>query len=188
MATTDAPAYRGTDRLFVPEFNLRLPCVIVGKNTVYFPIRHVCMALGIGSNRQLERLAHDGRFNGDGDIETLPIITKRGSRPTECIRRDKVATWFTLINPRRVGKPDVRDRLEQFQAAIFAAADRFLWGDKSAVAPADDSPNARPAVVEGTLTITGVCPHCGGRLCITSSLQGTHITPLPSDDMADSEA
>jgi hypothetical protein len=180
-------AYRSTDRLLIPGFNITFPCVARGV-VVYFPIWAVCRVLRIQPQRQLDRIRKSGRFDDEGAIETIGVLTKTGNRPTECIRKDKLATWFDLINPKRLRNTELRDKLVQLQRAMSDAGDRFLWGDASIIAPADTGPGAFPSVIEGTLTITGACPYCGGNLCVTVSPQGAHFSPVMRVDEADDEA
>ena len=174
--------YKTTDRLIVPGFDFTLPCVVRGKQ-VYFPIRAVCKAMQLQPQRQIDRLRHCGKFDGEGDIEAIGVLTKTGNRPTECIRKDRLAAWFDMLNPIRIRSPKIRGKLVELQRAMSDAGDRFLWGDASIIGPADGGPGALPAVLEGTTTISGECPYCGGHLCVTIGPQGTHFMPLPAEPL-----
>src|SRR5258708_31578349 len=111
----------------------------------YFTIRHVCEALGVATNRQLQVL-----------------------QDAMCIRKREAAWWLATINPKKV-RAEVRDRLEEFQADLMAEADRLPWGDLSSVLPALQIHQP----IRGELTCN--CPRCGAALCFTIAETGVHL-------------
>ncbi len=118
--------YRSTV-LTIPRFDVRVSVVTLDRTHVYFPVKAVCMVLGINPQTQKTRIKADGRFKGAW--RDLPISTPKGYRDTLCLHKDKVATWLGLIDPAHCKLAKTRAKLEEFQAELFAAADRFLWGD-----------------------------------------------------------
>ncbi|HUY79233.1 MAG TPA: phage antirepressor N-terminal domain-containing protein [Ktedonobacterales bacterium] len=164
--------------LTIPRFGVKVRAVSLGRR-VYFPVKAVCIVLGLGWQTQKDRLRADSRFSAA--LRDIPVETTRGYRDTLCINQDKVATWLGLINPNNCKLTKTRERLEDFQRDLFAAADRFLWGDTgAAVASTDDAP-VISQVVTGVLHV-GACPGCGMRLCLTLDETGAHLTPEPDDD------
>src|SRR5579875_3394975 len=115
--------YRYT-RLHIRYFDLDVPAVAQGR-VVYFPIRAVCKAIGLAPQMQIERIRGDSRFRGG--YRDLPIPTVKGLRPMVCIKKTLVSAWLGTADPAHVRLLRTREKLEQFQAELFAAADRFLW-------------------------------------------------------------
>jgi P22_AR N-terminal domain len=158
--------------LAIPYFNVAVRTVAVSR-TVYFPVRAVCMVLGVNHRTQRARLQTDSRFNSPA-LRDLPVMTSQGYRDTLCIRKDKVGAWLALIDPPHCKLAKTRELLEKFQAELFAAADRFLFGDTSDVVYDEATKTAAPIV--GTLSV-GSCPHCGLALRIAYTDSGAHLEP-----------
>src|SRR5487761_2548149 len=160
-------------RLHIPAFNIDVPVVTAGR-TIYFPIKSFCEALGLaGPSMQIKRLREDSRF-GNGALRDLPIPTVKGLRDTTCLRKQQLSRWLTMLDTGRAQfKPDIRARLEEFQNAVFAAADRFLFGDTRDVVLSEDRAT-KP--VYGVLHL-GDCPRCGLALCLTVDETGQHLMP-----------
>lgn len=175
--------------LTIPRFDVKVRTVSLGRK-VYFPVKAVCIVLGLGWQTQKERLRADSRF--DKALRDVPVETSRGYRDTLCIQQDKVATWLGLVNPNNCKLARTRERLDDFQRELFAAADRFLWGDTGApVGDSADDASELPApvvtadgvvssIVSGVLHI-GECPRCGLHLCLTLDATGAHLAPEPDD-------
>jgi hypothetical protein len=165
--------------LAIPRFGVQVRAVSLERR-VYFPVRAVCMVLGISHQPQKARLKADSRF-ADA-LRGLPVSTSGGYQDTLCIRKDMVAAWLGLIDPSHCKLAKTRERLQEFQAELFAAADRFLFGD--AGAPGTSAIDAAPgsstvhSVVSGVLHV-GYCPGCGMALCLTLDGGVAHLTPEP---------
>ncbi len=158
--TTTTETYR-YGKLLVRYFDVEVPTVIVGR-AIYFPIRALCQAIKMAPQMQIERIRGDSRI-ADA-LKELPVPTSKGIRDTVCIHKRATAVWLGSIDPARC-PITVKGPIARFQEELFAAADRFLFGDTSAVpAPA----------VRGTLFI-GACPHCGHRLALDFTDSGAHI-------------
>lgn len=158
--------------LAIPRFGVQVRAVSLERK-VYFPVRAVCMVLGISHQPQKTRLKADSRFTGA--LREIPINTSQGYRDTLCIRKDRVAAWLALIDPSHCKLAKTRERLQEFQAELFAAADRFLFGD--AGAPPPDGSEVHD-LVSGVLHV-GHCPGCGMALCLTLDGGVAHLTPEP---------
>ena len=175
--------------LTIPRFNVKVRAALLGR-TVYFPVKAVCIVLGLAPQKQRQRLQADSRFTEA--LCDIPINTVKGYRDTLCIRKDKVAAWLGLVEPSHCKLTKTREKLQEFQAELFAAADRFLWGDTGATPDADNAETpyvaeAQPAsssiitqVVTGILHL-GACPNCGQHLCLILDATGAHLTPEPDE-------
>lgn len=115
--------------LTIPRFGVQVRAVSLERR-VYFPVCAVCMVLGISHQSQKTRLKVDSRF-ADA-LRELSVSTSGGYQDTLCIRKDMVAAWLSLINPSHCKLAKTRERLQEFQAELFAVADRFLFGDVGA--------------------------------------------------------
>jgi P22_AR N-terminal domain len=173
--------------LTIPHFDVQVRAVRV-ERSVYFPVKAVCIVLGLNPQTQKTRIKADGRFKRSW--RDLPITTTKGYRQTLCLHADKLATWLGLVDPAKCKLARTRERLDDFQRELFAAADRFLWGDTGA--PVGDSADSTPptpvatadgvvsSIVSGVLHI-GECPRCGLRLCLTLDDGRAHLAPEPDD-------
>lgn len=68
----------------------------------------------------------------------------------------------------------MRGNLQRFQAELFAAADRWLFGDNSDVVHDAATKSDKPII--GTLHL-GDCPRCGLALCLVMAGDGGHLAP-----------
>jgi hypothetical protein len=175
--TTATETYRYA-RLRIDAFDIEVPVVIAGR-TIYFPMRAFCEALGLaGSSMQIKRIREDGRFD-EGTLRDLPISTAKGLHDATCIRKQELSKWLTNLDTSRSQfKVSIRARMKEFQNAVFAAADRFLFGDTRDVVTSDERAS-KP--VYGVLHL-GDCPRCGLALCLTVDETGQHLVPDVSVD------
>ena len=150
-------------RLRLHFFDVEVPVVIMGKS-VYFPIKALCKVLGVASQGQIYRIRGDSRM-ADA-ICTLPVPTVKGIRDTECLHKGVTSIFITTIDPARC-KVTTKGTLSQFQAELFRAADRFLFGDTG------QSVVTGPVLL-GTIK-AGPCPHCGTHLQLEISDSGVHL-------------
>lgn len=168
MATV-TEAYRYS-RLRIRYFDVEVQCVAIGR-AVYFPVKALTEALDIHTQTQVTKLRRlekaDTRFNGC--LRDIPIPTVKGLRDATCIRKQQVGLWLITIDPARTA----RDKLVRFQEELFAAADRFLFGDTSD-AVYDAGTKQREPIV-GTLSV-GHCPGCGMALRLEYTTSGAHLT------------
>jgi hypothetical protein len=162
-------------RLRVRVFEVDVPAVAVGR-TVYFPMRALCKILGIAAQMQVEKLRHDGRYAGA--LRELPIPTIKGLREATCIRKTEAARWLSEIDTARCALT-ARGPLARFQSELFAAADRWLFGDTSDVVYDPGAKSDKP--ITGTLRL-GDCPRCGLPLCLVMDATGSHLVPERATD------
>lgn len=175
MATDTAQDYRYAT-LRIRHFDVQVPAVIVGR-IAYFPTRTLCERMGLSYRSQRRRLIDDTRLTKHQ--RPLPVPTVKGLRDMRCIRKEGVAIWFTLVEPSKCAAARTRAKLEEFQAELFAAADRFLFGDTSDVTYDEATKTAAP--VSGLLHV-GECPSCGARLCLTFDDGPAHLIPDPDGE------
>lgn len=172
--------------LTIPRFEVQVRAVSL-EHRVYFPVKAICLVLGINHQTQKTRLKADSRFSAG--LREIPINTSQGYRDTLCIRKERIGAWLAMIEPSHCKLAKTRERLEQFQAELFAAADRFLFGDAS-TAPlvTTATPPAPPqSVVSGVLHV-GTCPGCGMALCLTLDGGVAHLAPDPDESDADDDS
>lgn len=174
MATGTAQSYRYA-KLHIRAFDVRVPAVIVGR-TYYFPARQLAERMGLSLRSQRRRLQEDPRIAKH--VRFLPVPTVKGQRDTLCIRKEGVSVWFTLIEPGKCALAETRERLERFQAELFAAADRFLFGDTSDVVYDEATKASEPII--GLLRV-GHCPRCGLALRLAYTDRGAHLEPDPDE-------
>lgn len=170
MATDTAQPYRSAT-LRIQHFDIRVPAVIVGR-VAYFPTRTLCERMGLSYRSQRRRLIDDTRLAKHQ--RPLPVPTVKGYRDMRCIRKEGVSIWFTLVEPSKCAVAETRELLEKFQAELFAAADRFLFGDTSDVTYDEATKTATPII--GTLSV-GACPGCGMELRLAYTDSGAHLEP-----------
>lgn len=161
--------------LRVKQFEVDVSAVVVGR-AIYFPLRALCEVIGIAPQMQIKRLKTDSRFE-DGALRELPIPTAKGLRDAICIRKQQVGVWLSSIEPKKVAIT-ARGPLEEFQRALFAAAERFLFGDTSDVVQSEERA-VKP--IYGVIHL-GDCPRCGLALCLTVDETGQHLAPDVSVD------
>ncbi len=149
--------------LAINSFNVEVPTIVV-ERAIYFPIRALCRIVGVDAQTQIYRIRDDSRMS-DG-LRILPVPTTKGVRDTACIHRTTAAIWLTTIDPARCAIT-ARGPLTAFQSELFAAADRFLFGDHTP--GVTNSP-----ITYGTIT-AGDCPRCGAHLVLHVTGTGTHL-------------
>ena len=157
--------------LRIHHFDVSVPAVIAGR-VAYFPVRALCDRMGLFFPAQRRRMIDDARLAKHQRF--LPVPTVKGERHTRCIRKEGAAIWFTLIEPGKCEIAETRDKLERFQAELFAAADRFLFGDLSVVTYDEATKTSEPII--GTLHV-GHCPQCGLALRLAYTDGGAHLEP-----------
>lgn len=172
--TTAVEAYRYS-RLRIRYFDVDVPAVAVGRG-VYFPMRALCKVVGITPQMQVNKLREDSRYKDA--LRELPIPTIKGMREATCIRKKDVARWLSEIEPSRCAIT-ARGPLERFQGELFAAADRWLFGDNSDVVYDPGTKSDKP--ISGKLHL-GDCPRCGLPLCLVMDGDGNHLVPDVEDD------
>ncbi len=165
LTTTETYRY---GRLMVRHFNVEIQAVVVGK-VVYFPLRPLCRALGMAQQMQIKKLKADSRFKEA--FLALPVPTTKGLRETWCVERRAVAKWLATIDPDQC-PVKAKGLIAQFQDELFAAADRFLFGDTGATIYDTATLTDRPL---GGILYVGSCPKCGTHLCLEIDETGIHL-------------
>jgi len=116
------------DKAYLPRWNAEIPVATDGSRpsqVQWFPVRPICLVLGIDSRSQLAALKSNPRF-GSALLE-VPIKSNAGWRATICIRRDKLSHWLLDIDPQRCALK-AREELDAFQQELLAEGDRILFG------------------------------------------------------------
>lgn len=161
-------------RIHVAYFERDVPAVVVGRG-VYFPLRALCESIGLQPHGQRAHLKDDSRY-ADA-LRMLPIPTVKGLRDALCIRKHDVTRWLANVDPAKCALK-AREALDRFQAELFAAADRLLWGDTSV--SVYDPATKTTAPISGRLNV-GQCPGCGMALCLTFDDGPAHLIPAPEE-------
>jgi hypothetical protein len=141
------------DAAHLPRWNAEIPVAVEGK-IQWFPVRPICLVLGIDSRTQVAILKGSDKYTGAW-VE-IPIKSPAGWRPTVCIRRDKVPQWFLDIDAARCALT-ARDELERFQTELLAEGERMLFGRKPS------APEQARGIVAYTarIEIQMACLDCG---------------------------
>lgn len=109
---------------------------------VYFPVRTICDALGVDRPTQSAIVQQDSRTKKGARFIDVP--TKGGKQRALCVRKRELGIWLTIIDPANVGER-ARGRLEEFQEALWALADRLVFRRRRSVeAGAEDTGTAIP--------------------------------------------
>lgn len=129
----NVPARIIYDTLELTQFGIAVPIVRVEGKGDYFPLRALCIALGIASQPQVERVQGDPDYQ-DG-IETYDVPTKGGPQESVCLRKREVAWWLGDMDPRIRRKLEARfsTTLAEFKQSLMDAADALWWGVRAVV-------------------------------------------------------
>ncbi len=170
-------------RIAVRGFNVQVQAVALGR-AVYFPLRPLVAALGMARQMQIKKLRTDSRFRDA--FRPLPVPTRGGLQETWCINKKAVTTWLITVDPARCPMK-AKGVLGKFQAELFAAADRFLFGETGATVY--DPVTKTDAPLTGTIQSYADCPYCGGHLCVTVDVGAgkTHLTPADGEGESEDE-
>lgn len=120
--TPATPIY---DKVKLPEWGFE-GSVTYFEGRIYFSLRILCDYLGVVAQDQIERLQRDevlSRF-----VRQAPIKTRTGVRETWAIERRGIGWWIANIR-RDAVRPDIRERVIEFQEALIAEADRRFWSE-----------------------------------------------------------
>lgn len=172
----------------LPAFpGVLLPAVFLpGDGKLYFPVGHVCAALGAQDKRQREKVKRDFPES----IVDLSLPTTKGDRPMVCIEWEALGAWLVTIHEGRVAE-EQRGKLRVFKTQVWKAASDILMGKHQATAlPA---PERRRSELAGLRSLAfqteervgrlervvyiseddaaddsrvACCPHCGGTIRI----------------------
>lgn len=172
----------------LPAFpGVLLPAVFLpDAGALYFPIGHVCKALGVLDARQRTKVRRDF----PDSVETLVIPTTGGDQATLCIEWEALGGWLVSIQDGRI-KEAQREQLRTFKRQVWRAASDILQGKHPVTAlpnPATRRSDLaglralalqtedRVGRLERVVSITddddtgdlssrvGYCPHCGGAI------------------------
>lgn len=188
----------------LPAFpSVLLPAVFLPTDgRLYFPVAHVCAALGVDDKRQREKVKRD---YPDSIVE-LTLPTTKGDRPMVCLEWEALGAWLITIQDARVGI-EQREKLHQFKRQVWRAASDILQGKHMPIAL--PSPVQRRSELDGLRSLAlqtesrvgklervlyiedresedssesrmGRCPHCGGAIRIT--LGNINIVSVMPDD------
>lgn len=112
---------------FLPRWDAEIPVAWEASNpkSEWFPVRRICLVLGIESQDQIDKMRADSRF--DGALREVPMrIPPVGWRSPICVHRDKLPLWFMGIDPARCALK-AQGELQDFQAELLAEGERILF-------------------------------------------------------------
>src|SRR5258707_2857989 len=121
-------------------------------------------------------------FQAEDGIRDIGVTGVQTCALPICPASQDVSKWLAGLDPARCAIGErTRADLERFQSELFAAADRFLWGNTSDVTYAEALPTSVPSsgdIITGMLHVGG-CPSCGMALCLVLDESGAHLSPEP---------
>lgn len=100
--------------------------VVTETEGIFIPVRHLCEAMGVSSQTQIDRIKDDSRFASA--LAELPVQTAGGKQRMQCLKREQAALWILTIDPKRC-RGVVQGKIEEFQQAVMYEADRIIFGD-----------------------------------------------------------
>lgn len=105
-----------------------LPIISINGNP-YFAPRAVCEAVGVDWSAQLQKIKQDIVLNS---VVVLSPMTGSDGKQYEmvCLPLEYLNGWLFKINPTRVTKLDVRERLVQYQRECYPALNNY-WNGKA---------------------------------------------------------
>jgi hypothetical protein len=177
MATT-AAAYC-FDTTALPEWGIdSLTLASDSEGRQFFPVKPIVAALALSREAAVSFLKTDSR-TAPG-LQQIRAPSRGGAQDTLYISKRALAIWLAVLDPRLIGpRAKACGRLEEFQAALWQLADRFLFRGKIA-ADALASGHLLPVSVplSGAQTAHTLCPICGGAVAATVEQGFLHLARM----------
>jgi hypothetical protein len=137
MATKAEPQYCFYEES-IPDWGIdRILLAEDDAGDLYFPVTPLTTALGVDRPTQASIIQSDSRLKRGA--RSIKIPTRGGKQESLCLRKREVGIWLATIDPLRVGT-SARGRVEEFQEALWALADRIVFRRRRSVeASAEDT-------------------------------------------------
>ena len=111
------------DQRIVPFMGDELVAAITPSDAIYISLNGLCSALGIVARSQMNRIQRTPALAKG--LRRIPLETRGGIQPTNCLRLDKVALWIGGLEPSRI-KPQFRAKIEAYQDELAPVAMRIF--------------------------------------------------------------
>ena len=157
---------------------------------LWFPIRPLCLILGVDSPSQVERIKGSWRLAPALHQISIPADQRHDGtwsnvQQTSCLPFDEFAWWMGDIDPRGA-TPRIREKLLRRQRALMALARELQRADDAGVEElarrisSDDgaAPRAGAATAAATVATGEIhlhCPRCHTPICVV--INGAHVVP-----------
>jgi len=140
----------------IPFLGDELAAALTAGGSIYITLPGICRALALNTQAQLRRILRTPTLAKG--LRVIPLDTRGGTQPINCLRLDKVALWLAGLEPTRV-KPDYRAKIEAYQEELAPVAMqvflRVMGAQASALVPT--SPDPQVAVLAEQIdTLTDV--------------------------------
>ena len=147
----------------------------------FVPMRPLVEGIGLDWKSQHAKLSANHRRWGMVNITTP---SAGGAQESSCIPLRKLPGWLSKLEPNKVKKPEVRQKVEEFQDECDDALWQY-WNDGHAVNPRSQQPAANDSAVEfGKLALAHL-PNLGdtSKQALLSHISelafGQRLIPLP---------
>ncbi len=172
----------------LPDWNCTIT-LIFADDGAYAVLHEMCAVLGLASSGDQATRLKNHPLTAVHITDRFQVQTKQGKRRPYCLHIDGISKWLVLINPIKI-RSEFQNGLLNFQAAVFEAAERILYGmahdaDRKVLylaerlgkadvtIPADEeSDNAHQ--ITGILSV-GPCPHCQHHLKVVLTEDGNYL-------------
>lgn len=130
------------------------------ERNLYFPVRTICLALGIAPQTQIDRLRNDSDFAPL--MRSFEVETKRGSRDAVFLHYDGMGLWLASVQSSRV-REDAREKVREFRAEVMRAASRILFHEEEPLKRME-APRALPVAHDDVIRLVSALEHRIGRI------------------------
>jgi hypothetical protein len=108
-----------------------LPLVRTPDDALWWPVDACCEVIGLRPHGQLPKLRGSEKLAEK--LNAFDIKTTTGIRPATFLAYDGLGAWFLEINTNRITRPEVRERVQWFQAKALRLANEVLLGRYAAL-------------------------------------------------------
>lgn len=113
------PQERAIEQRPVPFLGDELAAAMTAGGAIYVALPGMCRALGLGTQAQFQRIQRSPALAKG--LRVIPLETRGGVQPVNCLRVDRVALWLAGIESSRV-KPQFRAKIEAYQDELAPVA------------------------------------------------------------------
>lgn len=150
------PREQAIEQKPVPFLGDELAAALTAGGSIYITLPGICRALALNTQAQLRRILRTPTLAKG--LRVIPLDTRGGTQPINCLRLDKVALWLAGLEPTRV-KPEYRAKIEAYQEELAPVAMqvflRVMGAQASAIVPGHADPQVA-ALAEQIDTLTDV--------------------------------
>ena len=115
----DIPEEQAIEQQIVPFLGDDLAAALAPGGTIYITLPGMCNALGLNTRGQLQRIQRTRTLLKG--LRRIPIKTRGGFQPLNCLRIDLVALWLAGAQPGSI-KSEFRAKIEAYQDELAPVA------------------------------------------------------------------